>query len=97
MLPEQAHALLDVFQVVPVRLSDLLPGHVWERGVPDLAGGLRRGLPAGGGEAVLDLPGPLGVGLYGGRRAGLGRTVQLRILQPDAHIASNRSYCYDFL
>ena len=39
MLPLQAHAPLDVLQVVPLRLFDLLPDHVRQHGVPDLSGG----------------------------------------------------------
>lgn len=47
MLPLQAHAPLDVLQVVPLRLFTLFPDDVRQHGVPDLSGGGGGRLSAG--------------------------------------------------
>ena len=46
--PLQAHAPLDVLQVVPLRLFTLFPDDVRQHGVPDLSGGGGGRLSAGG-------------------------------------------------
>ncbi len=48
LLPLQAHAPLDVLQVVPLRLFDLFPDDVRQHGVPDLSGRCGCCVPAGG-------------------------------------------------
>ena len=47
MLPLQAHAPLDVLQVVPLRLFALFPDDVRQHGVPDLSGRCGCCVPAG--------------------------------------------------
>ena len=47
MLPLQAHAPLDVLQVVSLRLFDLFPDDVRQHGVPDLSGRCGCCIPAG--------------------------------------------------
>ena len=48
MLPLQAHAPLDVLQVVPLWLFALFPDDVRQHGVPDLSGRCGCCVPAGG-------------------------------------------------
>lgn len=55
VLPEQADTLLDVFEMVSVRVFSVFSGHVREYAVPDLAGSIGRFFTAGGDQAVLDL------------------------------------------
>ena len=48
MLPLQAHAPLDVLQVVPLWLFDLFPDDVRQHGVSDISGRCGYFVPAGG-------------------------------------------------
>ena len=65
MLTLQADAPLDVLQVVSVWFPDLFPDHVRKHDIPDLSGSDRRCLTAGDHQAVLDVPCPMGLDLYG--------------------------------
>ena len=75
--------------MVPVWFFSLLFNHVWQYGVPDLAGGGGEHEFKGSGEAAVDIPGALGLGVYGRDRAGLGGPVQLWILWADADVAAH--------
>lgn len=97
MFPEQAHAEMDGFQMVSVRISDVFPCHVREYGLSNLSGGGRCRKSARSNQAVLDIPGSVGMDVFGKHIPGLGGTVQFWILQSDAYIAFNWSYRYDFL
>lgn len=97
MLPKQANTEMDGIQMVSIWFSDIFPCHVRRYGFSDLPCGKRFGKSAGSNQTVLDIPYSVGMDIFGKYIPGLGGTVQLRILQPDAYIASNRSYCYDFL
>ena len=83
--------------MVSIRFPDIFPYHVRQYGLSDLSCGRRRRKSARGNQAVLDLPRSMGMDIFGEHIPGLGGTVQLWVLQPDAYVTFNRFYCYDFL
>ena len=97
MFPKQANTKMDGIQMVSIWFSDIFPCHVRQYGFSDLPCGKRCRKSARSDQAVLDIPYSVGMDIFGKHIPELGGTVQLRILQPDAHIAFNRSYHYDFL
>lgn len=97
MFPKQAHAEMDGFQMVSIRFSDIFSCHVRQYGFSNLPCGKRCKKSARSNQAVLDIPYSVGMDIFGKHISGLGGTVQFRVLQSDAYIAFNRSYCYDFL
>ena len=93
----QAHTEMDVFEMVPLWISDFLSDYVWKYGVSDLSGVRRGKFPEGSDQAVLDDQSAMGMDLYSGYGTGLGSTVQLWILQSDADISADRFDRYVFL
>ena len=77
--------------MVPLWFFSFLLNDVWQYGFPDLAGGGREQELKGSGEAVVDIPGAVGLGVYGRDRAGLGGSVQFWILWTDADVAAHRA------
>lgn len=71
----QTHAKMDVFEMVPLWISDFLSDDVWKYGVSNLSGVRRGKLSEGSDQAVLDDQSAMGMGIYGGYGAGLGSTV----------------------
>ena len=97
MFTKQAHAEMDGFEMVSIRFFDIFSCHVRQYGFPDLPCGKRCQKSARSNQAVLDISYPVGMDIFGKPVPGLGGTVQLWVLQPDAYIAFNRPYCYGFL
>lgn len=91
VLQKPPHAPFSYIGVVPVWFFGILYDDVWQYGIPDMACGIRRAEPAGGGEASVDDPCTMGLGLHGRERAGLGGPVQLWILRSDADFGNHRS------
>ena len=97
MLPKQTHAEMDIFQMVSIQFSDIFSYHVRQYGLSNLPCSKRCGKSAQSDQAVLDIPYSVGMDIFGKHVPGLGGAVQLWVLQSDAYIAFNRSYCYDLL
>lgn len=91
MLQEPANAPFPDVSMVPVWIPDFLYDDVWQYGIPDMAGCIRRTESSGSGEAAVDDPRAMGLGLHSGQCAGLGCTVQLRVLWPDADFGYHRA------
>lgn len=89
LFPQQTHAEMDVFQMVPLRFPGIFHDHVRKYGVSDLSGGGRQPLPSGSNQTVLGIQNSLGMDLHSRYRAGLDCTVQLRFLQRDAYITAS--------
>ena len=88
---------MDGIKMVSIRFSDIFSYYVREYGVSDLSCGKRCRKFTRSNQVVLDIPCSVGMDIFRKHIPGLGGTVQFRVLQPDAYIAFNRSYCYDFL
>ena len=67
MLQKQAHTEMDGFQMVPIWFFDFLSYDVWNNGISNLPCGQRSRKPAGSNQAVLDVPGSLGLDVFGKR------------------------------
>lgn len=80
MFQEQARTEMDGFQMVSVRFSDIFPCYVREYGFSNLPGGGRCRKSARSNQAVLDIPGSVGVDIFGKHIPGLGGAVQLWVL-----------------
>ena len=87
MFQKSADASVDVLPLVPLWLSGLFSGDVREHALPDLPGGSWSRVAPGGHQALLDVPGPVGLDVYGRDGPGLGGAVQLRFLWAYADVA----------
>ena len=94
MFPKPSDAQVAVLRMVSVYFSPVFPCHVWKYGVPDLSGCGRSPVAERSDSTVLDVPGSLGLDVYGGNCSGLGGSIQFRILQYDADFTADRSGGY---
>ena len=82
---------------IPLCVPCFLHGDVRQHCVPNVAGLQRGRIAQGDHKVVMVIQPSVELGIYRPNSAGLGRTVQLRVLQPDVKLDPDWLVCYGFI